>query len=162
MLIVSICVSCVFTSEFVKIKYTSHISFINTKYMMYIPNDYIDYFVITAGESESERDYLYKDSSIIYITDYDVPYFNSKNIKALGDSISNFRFQSYELIELNNKLLKETGQKVYPDTVELSGINEKSLYWKDVRIKQISIGYCNVPKEKKEIFDKALKTLKIK
>jgi hypothetical protein len=51
---------------------------------------------------------------------------------------------------------------VLPDTFELSGMNSKSLFWKDIKIGKVSIGYDNVPKEKKELFDKSLKTLKMK
>jgi hypothetical protein len=51
---------------------------------------------------------------------------------------------------------------VLPDIFELSGMNSKSLFWKDIKIGKVSIGYDNVPKEKKELFDKSLKTLKMK
>ena len=60
-----------------------------------------------------------------------------------------------------NRALGEEVMKIIPDTLELSGIDADSLYWKDIYIDGISIGYLKVPKEKKELYDKCLRTFKM-
>ena len=100
-------------------------------------------------------------SAFIYITNFrETP--NYENIKSLGDSVLQFRFQNEELTKDVNKLLGTNKIIVLPDTLELSGMNRKSLFWKDIKIGEVSIGYDNVPKENKELFDESLKTFKIK
>lgn len=110
---------------------------------------------------EKEHQYTYSDSSMIYLTNFDnTP--NYENIKGMGDSIANFRFQNEEMTKEINQTLGREFIKVLHDTFELSGIDNNSLYWKDIKVGRISIGYQKVPKEKKELFDKSLKTLRIK
>ncbi|TKG95122.1 hypothetical protein EYV94_10430 [Puteibacter caeruleilacunae] len=101
--------------------------------------------------TEKEQRYVCADSSYIYITNFRrTP--NFENIRSLGDSLLHLRFQKEELRK----------QTALPDTFELSGMNDKALCWKDIKIGSISVGYVNVPEDKKELFDKSLKTLKKK
>jgi hypothetical protein len=144
--------------DFVIVKYESKVE--KAKYEIEIPSNYVNYFFITGGEAESEYVYFYKDSSCIYITDNIIPFVNCNNIDRLGDSISNFRFQNNELKEELNKTLGKEIFKLWPDTLELFGKDENFLYWKDIKIGNISIGYGRVPKENKKTFDESLKTLK--
>ena len=131
----------------------------DAKYELDIPKRFSrDYWV--RGGSELEMIYLYKDSSCIYIGDMRIAFTNYENIKTFGDSISYLRFQDNELYKQFNK---ETGGehiRIRPDTFELSGKDKDSLYWKDIKIKAISIGYAKVTEDRKEIFDKALTTLR--
>ena len=127
------------------------------KCTMFVPKDY--HYIRNEVTMEKEVRYLYKDSSYIYITSFDVsPNYN--NINNLGDSVFAYRFQNTELYKEINTLLGKEYLKTLPDTVELSGMNEKHLYWKDIKIKQVTIGYNNVPEEKKELYDKSLKSFK--
>lgn len=129
------------------------------KYSLNIPMGYkIEQYEVTV---EKEIRYVYKDSSFIYITNFcNTP--NYGNIKSLGDSILQYRFQNEELTKQINEILGKPFIAVLPDTLQLSGTNSKSLFWKDIKIGKLSIGYCNVPKERKCLFDKSLKTIKIK
>ena len=52
--------------------------------------------------------------------------------------------------------------KIVSDTLELYGINVNGLFWKDIKIGNISIGYNNVSEEEKIIYDKAINTFKKK
>ena len=63
--------------------------------------------------------------------------------------------------EVNN-LLGEDRFKIVSDTLELYGINVNGLFWKDIKIGNISIGYNNVSEEEKIIYDKAINTFKKK
>ena len=105
--------------------------------------------------------FTYKDGCIIHIGENkSTP--NYANIISLGDSISKYRFQNNDLVlEINKKLGKEI-MKPLPDTLVLSGIDKDGLYWKDILLtdKRIALGYLNVPKEKKEIFDKSLNSFR--
>ncbi len=131
----------------------------NARYSMSIPKDF-EFFGCEA-EWQREQRYLYKDSSYIYITNFDISP-NYHNIIMLGDSIASFRFQNKVLLESINI---EIGIKVYqilPDTFELSGLNAKGLFWKDIKMYNISYGYDNVPECKKERFDNAIKSLHVR
>jgi hypothetical protein len=126
---------------------------------MKIPSNYYDHGTIISG-IETEELYFYRDSSCVYITDNVTPYYNSQNIQMLGDSVSKFRFQHNSLIkELNNFWGREY-YKVWPDTLELSGKDSDSLYWKDIKIGDVSVGYLKVSAKKKKLYDKSLQTLR--
>jgi hypothetical protein len=106
---------------------------------------------------ESENQYIYNDSSFIYISNFkNTP--NYYNIKELGDSIFQFRFQNEELVSELNQLIAKSIFNPLPDTFELSGQQKSGLYWKDIKLGQISVGYVNVPKEKRAIFDEAIES----
>lgn len=94
---------------------------------------------------------------------------NESNIRTLDDSIVELRFQRNELYADMNNMLGYDKYPICPDTVELSGVDAKGLYWKDILYRHpvdvyrmhsmgVSIGYYNVPKADKELFDKALST----
>ena len=148
--------SCTMSKELSTVKYSPKA---HLKYSLDVPKGYeIKGYEVTV---EKERHYVYKDSSFIYITNFrNTP--NYENIKSLGDSVLQFRFQNEELTKQVNELLRKNQITILPDTFELSGVNSKSLFWKDIKIGKVSVGYDNVPKEKKELFDKSLKTLKMK
>lgn len=148
--------SCTMSKELSTVKYSPKA---HLKYSLDVPKGYgIKGYEVTV---EKERHYVYKDSSFIYITNFkNTP--NYENIKSLRDSVLQLRFQNEELTKQVNELLGKNQVAVLPDTFELSGVNNKSLFWKDIKIGKVSIGYDNVPKEKKELFDKSLKTLKMK
>ncbi|MBN9284873.1 MULTISPECIES: hypothetical protein [unclassified Flavobacterium] len=48
------------------------------------------------------------------------------------------------------------------DTITLEGIDQNGLYWKNKFNGEVNIGYLNIPKEKKEEFDKILLSIKKK
>jgi hypothetical protein len=139
-----------------------------------------------------DRNYFftYSDSIILYFESSDFS-SNIYNIKTFNDSIYRLRFEygagvratnkaiqrnyysreellllnlNIDISELDTFDLADLKMKLpeLPDTLELSGLNEKGLYWKDIYINGISIGYDNVPLEKKELFDNCLKNTKIK
>lgn len=129
------------------------------KYSLKVPKGYeAKGYEVTV---EKERRYFYSDSSYIYFTNFSITP-NYENIESLGDSILQFRFQNEELTKSVNQILGKEVIKVLPDTFELSGIDNHSLYWKDIKAGQNSVGYLNVPEERKELFDRSLKTLRIR
>ena len=150
-------VSCGVNKDLATIKYKPTEAY--PKYVLDVPKGYE--LKILSVTVEKEYQYTYSDSSMIYLTNFDnTP--NYENIKSMGDSITNFRFQNKEMTKEINQTLGREVVKALPDTFELSGIDNNSLYWKDVKVGRISIGYQKVPKEKKDLFDKSLKSLKIK
>lgn len=129
------------------------------KYLLDIPKGFE--LKILGVTVEKEQQYTYSDSSMIYLTNFrNTP--NYENIKSMGDSIANFRFQNVEMTKEINQTMGREVVKELPDIFELSGIDNNSLYWKDIKFGKISIGYQNVPKERKELFDKSLTTLRTK
>lgn len=120
------------------------------------------------GEGEEEVAYMREDSAFIYVSSsWYSP--NESNIRTLDDSIVELRFQRNELYADMNNMLGYDKYPICPDTVELSGVDAKGLYWKDILYRHpvdvyrmhsmgVSIGYYNVPKADKELFDKALST----
>ena len=128
-----------------------------------IPKGYQEWIILgdcDCGSCYIQHCYYYFDSTLaLYISQNGC--LNSNNIKHLGDSIYEFRFQYKALWEDINRAFGEEVMKIIPDTLELSGIDADSLYWKDIYIDGISIGYLKVPKEKKELYDKCLRTFKM-
>jgi len=124
----------------------------NVKYSMMIPSGY-KLITLVGGHDELENQYIYSDSTKIYISDFGYSVLNYNNILLLGNSIANKRFES---IELNYKIAKELGNEYKPETLLLEGKTANGLYWKDIRIGYISIGYVNVSEKRKSEFDKAL------
>ncbi len=105
--------------------------------------------------------YSYPDSSFFYISTFKYS-DNYHNIKMLGDSIFNFRFQNRELCKEINASLGEEYYQILPDIFELSGINADSLCWRDIIIDNVSIGYSNVHPKRQEQYNKCLDTYKVK
>ncbi|MBO9675761.1 MAG: hypothetical protein J7577_20105 [Sphingobacteriaceae bacterium] len=112
---------------------------------------------LIGGHGELEKQYSYQDSSKIYITNFICSMLNYNNVLNLGDSISNIRLKD---LELTKALLREQEKLYVPDTLVLQGVTKQGLFWKDIRMGSISIGYVNVSVSKKELFDKMLNTLK--
>lgn len=121
-------------------------------YSMNIPQGY-KLITLVGGHSELEKQYVYPDSAYIYISDFGNGGLNYKNIIQLGDSIANKRFEN---IELKTSLAKQLRQDYMPEKLVLQGQTSEGLYWKDIRIGYISVGYTNVTRNKKSEFDKAL------
>jgi hypothetical protein len=113
------------------------------KYYMNVPQNYrLESFQADA-EVGAEQQYWYSDSIVIYITSMEgLPSINQENIKN-QDGAAQKRFSAF----INN------------DTLTLKGKNEKGLLWKDIKLKNISIGYANVPPEKETTFDLVLKSI---
>jgi hypothetical protein len=156
-----------FAMIFLSCKITRRISLINYKidynnekphkietYSMNIPRGYKLEFVI-GESSEIEQQYTYKDSSKMYITNSGGSSFTYNYIKKLGDTVASKRFES---LDLKKHLMKELGEVYIVDTMILQGKTSDKLYWKDIRIDNISIGYADVPETRKAEFDKALNT----
>lgn len=109
------------------------------KLVLLIPKGYI----LTRELEGLDDGYKYKDSSIIYIT-----------YGSLGGD-------NYYNIEDANKQDSLLYIISVGETLILSGIDENGLYWKNHQYDRYSIGYKNVHKEKKAIYDKSVDSFKI-
>ena len=87
---------------------------------------------------------------------------NEQNISLLGDSIYKLRFQNVELVKEINALITDNRISVRPDTMNLMGEQKNQLIWKDISMKDLSIGYFNVPSSMIEIFNKSISSLRQK
>lgn len=102
------------------------------QFQMTIPTGFKELIERSVDADKTHLYYYLPDSSLIYITNTGTLHPNLHNIKALGDSIYEFRFQYKELWKSINEALGEEVLKVLPDTLELSGIDADSFYWKDI------------------------------
>ena len=102
--------------------------------------------------------FKYPDSSCIYVSDFFYSN-NEQNISLLGDSIYKLRFQNVELVKEINALITDNRISVRPDTMNLMGKQKNQLIWKDISMKDLSIGYFNVPSSMIEIFNKSISSL---
>lgn len=120
-------------------------------------------FELNTFNSIEEQEYMYSypDSSCIYIGNFFYTK-NEPNIKLLGDSIYNLRYQNTSLVKEINILVGKELTPLRPDTLDLMGIQKNKLNWKEIVIGDINVGYYNVPTSKIEIFDKALSSLRQK
>ena len=57
--------------------------------------------------------------------------------------------------------LEDSGTFAMADSLCLSGLNNRSRYWKEIQYKDVCIGYTNVPERRKALFDESLATFKI-
>lgn len=154
-ILLSVMVSCVSSQGITAIQYKrqkTDESLKNTTYSMMVPKGY-KLITLVGGHSELEKQYVYSDSTKIYISDFGNSMLNYNNILSLDDSIANKRFEG---LELKAKIAKELGKEYNPETLILHGKTPHGLYWKDVRVGYLSIGYVNVPENRKMEFDKAL------
>ena len=138
-IIVFLLVSCVSPKNMTYVKYNSYVGNTALKLRMNVPNGYK--LTLLERGNDLEKQYWYPDSLSIYISSDLMAYLNYDNIRATGRSGD------------RNFLL---------DSLTLEGRDKKGLYWKDIKMKQICVGYVNVPKEKKELFENALKSIKMK
>jgi hypothetical protein len=91
------------------------------------------------AESGKENQYLYPDSSVFYIT-------NKQGTP------------NYSLIRSQENAYSK---QFMSDSLSLTGIDEKGNYWREIKYLNLFYGYKNVPLNKKQLFDEALRTLKI-
>ena len=123
---------------------------------LFVPKNYIP-TIRLRGEIES---FHYSDSSMIYIGENSRATYNYDNIKEGVDSIEyTKRFEELELKYLINKNLGLEAKK--PDTMILEGIDSLGRFWKDIRVDYMCYGYKSIPQKRKNIFDKALLSIKI-
>lgn len=118
-------------------------------------------FELNTLNSIEEQEYVfsYPDSSCIYIGNF----FHTKNepnIKLLGDSFYNLRYQNNSLTKEINLLSGKELIPLRPDTLDLMGIQKNKLNWKEIVIGDINMGYYNVSTSKIDIFDRALSSLR--
>ena len=104
--------------------------------------------------------YIYSDNSSFYFA-RESDGGNQKNIKIMGDSIYKIRFQNRGLVKSINEELGREIIIIRPDTLELSGMDADSLYWKDIVIDDICAGYNGVPLKNKKKYDECLKTFRM-
>ncbi|WP_347160473.1 hypothetical protein [Pontibacter chitinilyticus] len=127
-------------------------------YSMKIPKGF-KLMTLVGGHDEKEKQYVYPDSAAIYVTNFRASTLNYNNIMTLGDSIADERLAS---TELKAEISRSLGKEYTPDTLVLHGITDKGLYWKDIKVGCISIGYTNVPEHRKSEFNKALDSFKLR
>ncbi|WP_431160694.1 hypothetical protein [Flagellimonas beolgyonensis] len=139
-LLLTIFTSCKATQDLVEIKYITN----TLKAWTYIPEGFKKE-IIESGQDIEYR-FVYNDSSMIYITDEKgTPTLNYKNIE--NDSSS---LQKSFLSLMEN------------DTLTLHGKDNLGKFWKNKKLKELSIGYLNVNENQKIVFDKAISLIKIK
>ncbi|KIX21482.1 hypothetical protein SY27_07180 [Flavobacterium sp. 316] len=115
----------------------------NYNYTFVIPNGY-EINVIEGGSEWKEKQFKYTDSSILYINnEKGVPTINYENI--MSDTLS-----------IKESFLSNASQ----DILTISGIDSQGKYWKNIKYKEINIGYLNVTEDKLKEFDEILSSLK--
>ena len=113
-----------------------------TKCFLYVPKNYQTVTLQAGGEEGTEQQYWYSDSIVVYITN-------------MGSSINYNNIEKQE-----GGLHKQFMTFINEDTLTLNGKDKKGLLWKEVQMKDISIGYANVPPEKEIAFDLVLKSFR--
>ena len=132
-LILSI-IACSVNNQFYVTKFES--------YKIKVPKGYVNHKVI-SGNHGKELQFWYKDSMLFYFgNEYGISTPNSYNIN-----------NNQQMRNIKTKELLEN------DTFNLEGTTYNNFVWRECNYKNITIGYMNVPKDKKEIFDKAINSL---
>lgn len=128
----------------------------NNPYFIHVPKGYYPVNLV-GGHDEMEKQFIYSDSSKIYISDLGCSRINYSNISSLGDSILKVHCDNIELkVAVSSKL--EQNYKL-PYSV-ISGKDSRGFYWKDIRNGYINVGYKGVSEGKKSVYDKYIQNLK--
>jgi len=140
------------THEYRRVSFKSYVHYSKdkdqkVKYTAQLPIGFKPFVVMASGEYGTDNEYRYPDSSIIYISDNHLIDVNHDNIDKAGLWSKRFTYS------------KITAQSLR-DTFKLEGKDSKGLYWKEVFIGKICIGYHKVKNEKKDAFDKAIASFK--
>ena len=116
------------------------------KYVAIVPKGYKLTILRAGAEAGTENQYLYHDSSIFYISDFGSS-LNEENIRICGHAIEKGTYIWHHRYSTK-------------DTLTLNGKDQNGLFWKEIVIGQLNVGYINVNAKKKPSFDKALNSLK--
>lgn len=159
LVVVSVILSCGSIEQFSTVRFERESSSGSStktveQYTMLVPKEH-KLETLVGGHRELEKRYIYSDSAILYISDFAQSMANYSNITSLGDSVANNR---YEPIKLRADVSNQLGEPYEPKKIILSGRSTNGLYWKDVRVGYLSIGYVNVQESRKIHFEKALRS----
>ena len=157
-ILLSFIVACASSQGITTIQYKRKNTDESNSYYIALPKGF-KLVTLIGGHNELEKQYVYSDSSKAYISEFGSSLLNYNNIKSLGDSVAKKRFEG---TELKAKIAKQLGKEYKPETIILQGKTANGLYWKDMRIGYLSVGYVNVPENKKGEFDKTLTSFSIK
>ncbi|MEP7196905.1 MAG: hypothetical protein ABI851_10310 [Saprospiraceae bacterium] len=114
----------------------------NSYYSILLPKNF--QIKIYKGDDDIEYNYVYPDSSIIYITTF----ANSLN---------------EENLRIEGKYSKKYNALNLTDTITFCGITSEKLYWyEELKKNKIIIGYFNVSPKKKIMMDKSIQSFFIK
>lgn len=127
------------------------------KYKIKVPKGYELYEYSTIEENMVQLNY--PDSSCIYCGSPDMTP-NKRNIKSVNDSIYSLRFQNVPLAEDINQSIGFKLITIRLDTLDIAGQDSVGLLWRDVIIRDICVGYKNVKKSNKLLFDNAINSLR--
>lgn len=143
--------SCNIYKETTRVQFKHTISDLNSqkieKCFMVVPKGYELKEIKAGGENGLEYQLIYKDSSIIYITQF-VNSLNDINIEKAG------------LADKKNDLYLKNS---FPnDTLTLESTTTNGLFWKEIRIGNITYGYLNVHLKQKNEFEKSITSFSCK
>ncbi len=131
-----------------KVSYSTYVNFRSNdnsywehkkkRFKMSIPVGYEK--VLIEGSHENEVQFVYPDSSIIYFSN-----------DLISGSFSNWK----NLESISTK----TSDYLYQDTIRNEGFSDKG-YWRELKLKDVIIGYLNAPLDKKEAYNGALESIR--
>lgn len=160
-------ISCAASKPFKSVKYkfneTSAVNIFGK-----VPKNYVDIKKIKVHNEtfDIEYQYVYNDSSILYISNAKTFTFpNYDNINNIDSEDSRLRLQDDDFIVETNKILIGNGKTPLPRipyNIIFEGVDKDSLFWKDMKYGNIYIGYMGVSKRNKELFDNALNSFEVK
>jgi hypothetical protein len=103
------------------------------EHSLVLPYDYIETTI--EGSGQSEKDFLFRDSSVVFITDdvSGMTFANAKNLKRLNFDIL-FEFKSME-------------------EFDMEGIQQDGRVWRQKKLNGVTVGYMNVHRLQKEKYD---------
>jgi hypothetical protein len=139
-LLISTAQSCISSKALQKVGYP----FKNKKVILKVPKGYT-FTAFSGGEEPMTFEYLYNDSSVIYITTDENGGLNSSNISKQKDGFSKLFNVSFS-----------------HDSLLLQGVDENKLNWKYSFLGKYGIGYLKVSDKIKSEFDRILNNVKVR
>ncbi|WP_091549562.1 hypothetical protein [Thermoflexibacter ruber] len=109
------------------------------KYELILPKNFKK--SVVTGSHELEYNFLYSDSTVFFIS----------NDKKNGSFANYERYRKYGS---NINLVYVT-----QDTVFLEGVNKVGKFWREIKLKNVIIGYINADSSKKVAFDNSIKNI---
>ena len=155
--------SCI--SEFKKVKFVHYANSLDGQrrlvYMAKVPSGYRVRIYMVESEGLQENHYIYSDSSTVYLSNFG-PTLNYENLTKADESKIAKHYIYENLTKEDRNKMFEHDIKKYNDTLKFSGKTKNGLYWKEIKIKDVSFGYINVTLDRKEKFDRILNNIHVR
>jgi len=142
--------------KIVRFKFISHIDRSVNYCTMRVPQNKLISVKSYRGTEQAEIQFMYADSSVIYITNFRNSFPLYDYVIAPGNSPE----QKNKNQKAKAEMLELPAKRLSNDTLVTRGKTHNGLRWKNMQMGEFSVGYVNVPENRLNYFEDVLSTLR--